>query len=508
MIDVHWTEVDQVITVWTDAPAPLRAGLYFRTGRADETLATAGLTHLLEHLALSTMSDPTKLNNGFVGGAVTGFISMGQPEDVSSFLTNLCNALNSLPGDRLDSEKQVLEAENATRQYDYCSNLLNWRYGAAGYGLLRLPELGLQKITLEQLQNHAAQRFTRKNAILWLSGPLPENLRLPLPDGIKHPIPPPTPIQQTLPCWFVDDLCGGVAAGITVPRVYAAPIFCEMASRRLHKRLRTDQAVSYAPSFFYDPLNSEIAHLVLYADSDKNRRAELANAFGEVFQEFNTIEDAEIESVINQFVERFTGPLAPPPADRKVIEVQRAAMAWILGHEYESLEYVASQYNAVTVEEVASFGSYVQANAMFALPGEARLLPGFGKMAPVSIAPVVRGPWAIHMDSPVRPEKLVYSPDGVSLLLPDGSHYTVRFSELAAALCYEDGGVHLIGSDAVSIMVEPTLWRDGQNISSRIREQVPEHLRIDRGPRPADTIPKPTTTAWQRFREKFNVRTR
>jgi hypothetical protein len=266
--------------------------------------------------------------------------------------------------------------------------------------------------------------------------------------------------------------------------------------------------VSYAPSFFYDPLNSEIAHLVLYADSDKNRRAELANAFGEVFQELNTIEDAEIESVINQFVERFTGSLAPPPADRKVIEVQRAAMAWILGHEYESLEYVASQYNAVTVEEVASFGSYVQANAMFALPREARLLPCFGKMAPVSIAPVVRGPWAIHMDSPVRPEKLVYSPDGVSLLLPDGSHYTVRFSELAAALCYEDGGVHLIGSDAVSIMVEPTLWRDGQNISSRIREQVPEHLRIDRGPRPADTIPKPTTTAWQRFREKFNVRTR
>jgi hypothetical protein len=266
--------------------------------------------------------------------------------------------------------------------------------------------------------------------------------------------------------------------------------------------------VSYAPSFLYDPLNSDIAHLVLYSDSDKNRRAELANAFGEVFQEFNTIEEAEIVSVKNQFIEHLTGPLAPPPADRKVIEVQRAAMDWISGYEYESFEYLASQYNAVTVEEVASFGGYVQANAMFALPGETRLLPGFGNMAPISIAPVVGGPWAIHKDSPVQPEKLVYSPDGVSLLLPDGSHSTVRFSGLAAALCYEDGGVLLIGSDAVSIMVEPTLWRDGQNISSGIREQVPEHLRIDRGPRPADTIPKPTTTAWQRFREKFNVRSR
>jgi zinc protease len=502
MTDLHWTEVDQVATVWADTPGPLRAGLLFRTGRADETLATAGLTHLVEHLAFSAVNDPQQ-HNGIVGGLWTGFFTMGQPEAVSDFLAKICAGLNSLPGDRLESEKQVLEAENASRSYNFCNNLLMWRYGANGYGLLGMPELGLRKLTLEQLQNHVAQRFTRQNAILWLSGSVPDDLRLTLPDGIKHPIPPLTPIQETFPCWFVDDRCGGVAAGIIVPRVYAATIFCEIASRRLYNRLRTDQAVSYAPTVYYEPLNADIAHLVLYADSDQNRRAELANVFDEVFQQLNILEHEEMASARNRILDRWIGSLIPPPADLYVMELQRSAMDWILGNEYESLETQASQLNLVTVEEVASFARGVQANAMFALPGGAKLLPGFGTMVPGSMAPVVQGHRAKNMDSPIRREELVYGPDGVSVVWPNGSHGTIRFSELAAALSYEDGCVQLIGYDATWVAVEPSLWRDGPGICRQIRAHIPEHLLIDQGTRAADVIPKPTTTAWQRFRARL-----
>ena len=115
MADLHWTEVDQVTTVWTDTPGPLKAGLLFRTGRADETLATAGMTHLIEHLCFSAANDPSPNHNGFVDGVTTGFFTMGQPKDVSGFLAKICAGLNSLPGDRLAGEKQVLAAENASR---------------------------------------------------------------------------------------------------------------------------------------------------------------------------------------------------------------------------------------------------------------------------------------------------------------------------------------------------------------------------------------------------------
>ncbi len=343
MTDLHWTEIDQVATIWTDTPAPLQAGLLFRTGLVDETLAIAGMTHLIEHLSLSTVSDPSRLQNGFVGGVVTGFYTMGQPSDVSKFLENLCKALCSLPGDRLESEKQVLEAENASRRYDLYSNLLTWRYGANGYGLFGLPQLGLKKITLEQLQQHATQRFTRQNAILWLTGPPPDDFRLTLPDGIKHPIPPLTPVQKTFPCWYVDEMCGGVAAGVAVARSYAATIFCEIATRRLYQRLRTEQAVSYSPFVGYEPLNTDLAHMVLFADSDKGRREELAKAFDEVFQQLSVLAEGELESVRNQILEHWNGTLALQPADRKIMEVQRAAREWILGSEYNPLESAASQ---------------------------------------------------------------------------------------------------------------------------------------------------------------------
>ncbi len=76
MTELHWTEIDHITTIWTDAPGPLRAGLLFRTGRADETLATAGQTHLIEHMALSTLGDTEQRHNGFVSGVVTGFFTV------------------------------------------------------------------------------------------------------------------------------------------------------------------------------------------------------------------------------------------------------------------------------------------------------------------------------------------------------------------------------------------------------------------------------------------------
>ena len=140
MDNLHWTEVDGVTTIRTDAPEPLRAALLFRTGQADETLITAGHTHLVEHMALAEMADFTQTSNGFVGGTVSGFVNVGRSEDMCIFFRNLCERLASLPVDRLEAEKKILLAEAAGRRYDVNNHLLVWRYGAAGYGLLGQPE--------------------------------------------------------------------------------------------------------------------------------------------------------------------------------------------------------------------------------------------------------------------------------------------------------------------------------------------------------------------------------
>ena len=46
------SSVDGVPVFWTESGDEMLAGLVFRVGRADESLARGGITHLVEHLAL------------------------------------------------------------------------------------------------------------------------------------------------------------------------------------------------------------------------------------------------------------------------------------------------------------------------------------------------------------------------------------------------------------------------------------------------------------------------
>ena len=499
MIELHWTEVDGVAVVWAEAPGALRAGLLFRAGRADETLATSGHTHLIEHMAFTSMLDTLHRHNGTVDGTVTGFYTIGDPREVSDFLGNVCHALTSLPAERLEEEKRLLEAESATRPHDFCGHLLIWRFGATGYGLAGMAELGRNSATIDQLRKFSAQRFTTGNAILWLTGPPPAELRLRLPPGTKLPLPALAPIQNTFPSWFLDNHSGGMAAGALVPRASASMIFADMALERLRKRLRIELALSYGPGVYYFPLDANVAHLVLYADSDEARRADLANAFGEVVAGLAEIDDAEVEAARARIQDHWTGALAPPLEDRVTGEVQRAALDWLFGKPYEPKEALEAELAGTTRDDVAAVARQMHASVIFALPGAAQPGPWCGSPIPVSTAPIVRGHETASMDAPVRPERLRYGEDGVSLVAPDGSHCTVRYERLALALHHDDGCVSLIGDDAATLRIEPTLWRDGHEICRAIRERVPGHLLVKQPPRSPSEIPGPSTTAWQRF---------
>lgn len=498
MTELHWTEINNVATVWADVPGPFRAGLLFRTGRVDETMTTAGHTHLIEHLTLSSINDATQPHNGLVTGAMTGFFTMGQPQGVADFLSNVCNYLTSLPGNRLENEKQILAAENATRPYDYRTNLLTRRYGTAGYGMVGLPEFGLRSATLEQLRAYSIQRFTRENAILWLSGPPPADIHLNLPHGTKQPIPPLAPVRNDFPSWFVDDGSGGIASGAIVPRVSASTIFFEIASRRLRDQLRMAQAVSYAPAVFYDHLDAQTAHLILFADSEQEQRAKLADIFGEFIEGLVKFEEAEVETARQQVTERWSGSLAPPPADKMMMELQRASMDWLFDKPFETLEYIAEKIQSVTVDDVSKFADDAKKTMVFALPSQVPI-KWFGKRLPPSNAAAVQGKKITHLDAPIQREYLIHGPDGISVCWPDGTHITVRYADLTAALYYDDGCVCLVGSDATFITIEPTLWYKGQSLCKKIREKVPSNLILNQPTRPSNTLPKPRTTLGQRL---------
>src|SRR5919198_3857487 len=167
-----------------EAPAPFTAVLMFRVGRADETLATYGITHLVEHLALFPLGRTTYQSNGVVEDGVTVFYAHGTQEQASDFITSVARALSSLPLERFEAEKRVLLTEDASSAHPGPpTRLMALCVGARTYGLGMYQELGLRTAAEADVERWAEEYFTRDNAVLWFTGPPPEGLAHDLPHG-------------------------------------------------------------------------------------------------------------------------------------------------------------------------------------------------------------------------------------------------------------------------------------------------------------------------------------
>ncbi|MFJ5697269.1 insulinase family protein [Arthrobacter sp. NPDC093139] len=196
------TDVDGVPVFWVEGPAPLTAHLVFRAGVRDETFMSAGLTHLVEHLAMSSIPDLRQSHNAGVELAFTSFMASGKAESVASFLSAVCSSLTAPDFGRLEVEKKVLTAEGSSTVPPATAEHLRHRFGLASLGLADVPPPALNALEPEDILRHVGKYFTAGNAALALSGPPPEGLRLALPAGpARRPVNA-APLPVPLPLWF------------------------------------------------------------------------------------------------------------------------------------------------------------------------------------------------------------------------------------------------------------------------------------------------------------------
>ena len=149
---IRRTEVDGVPTLIAPTTGPTHAGLVFRVGQADETLARRGITHLLEHLVLHPVGLADYHYNGMTGAVVTHFHLQGSVGDISAFLTGVCRSLARLDMDRLDTERSIVLTEQSSRVTGATSAMPMWRYGARDHGLVSFPEWGVHGVTADDLR--------------------------------------------------------------------------------------------------------------------------------------------------------------------------------------------------------------------------------------------------------------------------------------------------------------------------------------------------------------------
>ena len=279
---VHETRLDGVRTVWVDAAAPFTAQLMFRVGVIDEELATRGITHLVEHLALAPLRDVAHPYNGMVTLDHTAFWAAGSTGDVIAFLREVSLNLRHLPIDRLKVEARVLMAEAMGHPGTAGSSILAHRFGARGPGLIGFEEYGLRRVSGAEVNDWAIRHFTADNAVLLLTGPPPDGLELPLRRGAHSPLPT---------TWAYDDLpeeptnvreqeAGGSLA-VFGARTTALRLATDVVRQRLEDRLRHDLGRVYAVGGEYVPLTPTEAFVVWGADSEPAHAVEVSETLVE-----------------------------------------------------------------------------------------------------------------------------------------------------------------------------------------------------------------------------------
>jgi hypothetical protein len=227
--EVERSEVSGLPVFWADAPGPFVAGIVFRVGRADERPPEAGITHLVEHLALPGAQQKTIEFNGSVASSTTWFWFSGEQSAALELLRTAAASISRLPA-RLETERGILLAEASARGNSAAGLAAALCFGPSGHGLVGYPEFGLCWLGQDRVSSWAQQRFTTGNAALWMTGEPPADLGFSLPAGERRPAPAPAPLANvTFPCVYPHAAPGGATIAMLMRRSVAASMAASVA---------------------------------------------------------------------------------------------------------------------------------------------------------------------------------------------------------------------------------------------------------------------------------------
>ena len=485
-------DVDGVPVLTSNVPGPLRGVLLFRVGQADESLPTRGITHLVEHLALTATARGPHAFNGATGDVFTSFVVSGDPTDVAQHLGQVCTALHDLPFDRLEHERGVIRTEAARRGGAFGSALSTWRWGAQGFGLLGFDELGLPTLNQDQLQQWAATKFTASNAVLWLSGPIPRGLHLRLP-AVQATGPLPLPAVDAvigLPAAFtLSDR--GVAFSYLAPRKAEGTTLIYALSKRLQTKLRDELGVSYQVESNLQRLTRDTSLHAYFADSLPENADAVQQGVTEVLE--SILEDPASDEEMAEL--RATAELAAQHQDSMQLgHLDYIARQLLLGGDIKTAAKIQKEQEAVTPASLRPYARSALSTLLAAVPNAGRFPAQLASPAPEwSVSSATGKPYApAPHRSDVRLTSLIVGPTAISALV-GANAVTVSYADCAAMIRYGDGARTLIAKDAFRVAFAPGDWIDATDVPQLLDLQVPEDRWIAGGDRESPAAPTTAT---------------
>ena len=360
-----------------DGPRVPVAGLTFRVGRADETAATAGLSHLVEHLALpATTATPFDFN-GTVDTLFTSFFASGDLHELREFLTSTGGLLRDLPERRFETERRILIAEEGTRSTGGARQALALRFGPMGHGLPGYFEYGLRRLEWPDVERWASSRFTAAAAAFWLAGATLEELDIDLEllDGGRCEKPPaPRSLDDlTTPGVYASGFGVGVCMSFLADRRAATRVALDAYADALRERLRYELALSYSIGHDLHALTAETSHVCVTADvADEDITAWLDHATTILDQ---LAADGPAEDVLARTKARY----------RRYDRDEPAASGWaamcaeweLVGRAVPSHADYTTEYEAVTAEDAAQALAHMRESLLVLGPEGTPVPTGF-----------------------------------------------------------------------------------------------------------------------------------
>jgi zinc protease len=473
-VRIERTELDGMPVFWTDAQVPFVASIIFRTGRADETLPTAGISHLIEHLVFPARQVTGIEMNGTVTATETMFWAAGPRQRALEAFSEILRGLAELPLERLETERRILQTEAASISGDPVKSAAALRFGVRGHGLPAYEELGLYAVGRDAVEEWWRERFTAENAAIWMAGKPPPSLEVPLLRGERKPMPELTPIADiALPAHNTGGPSGGLSAALLAERSFSISTVLTIAEHRVRQRLRFEQGLTYGTYAAYEPLTEQRAHAVVFADClDEHAvtaRDTLLGALRELASDGPTAD--ELRDDLAGFEAALSEPSEAPGF------LYGRALEELIPGQVHTPEELAEGRAAVTEASAAKALAEALGTLILTTPEGAGGTLDDLEPYPTTSAHRVAGKshraHGLHVSRMMRKVRLVAGTEGISLISADGEALTVRFAECVAVKRWPGGMRALWSEDGFYIEVSAAHWRNGDEIVRLIDESVP-----------------------------------
>lgn len=364
---VHVLERSGLRVLWSPRDDQPRAALAFRVGLLDEPYARGGITHLVEHLALTELDDVPYWVNGYVSTQQTAFLARGSEAELREFLGQVARSLADLPVDRIDVERSVLEAEAGNLPgLPTVPFLAHVRWGLQAPGRRGVPELGLRTATADDLKRWARERFTAAAATLCWVGPEPPDLGLSLPAGPATPLPPDPRTLVNVPSAVHgdDDV---VPVGFTLRGGSGrAALFMDVLEHQLLRVLRHERGIVYSVDAGVHAITPDLTHATAVIEVETARAAEVA---------------AVIDATLGGLARGEVTPDELTASARRISEPSTDP-DWVLAHLLEMAATTAAgaaprdvaaelaHLGATDAAAIAELAAEARASALLVLPGD------------------------------------------------------------------------------------------------------------------------------------------